>query len=275
MILVTGASGYLGREIIKKLGKFETIGLCRTGRSESSKHVNCNILDLKPDIITGEVSTIIHAAALKDSRSKDLFNVNVAGTKNIVEFAKAKNVKHLIFISSSCTQLDKKNRYALSKLKAEEIVVSSGLPYTIIRPNYIYGPGNSQFRSIVSIIEKSKIIPVIGNGMFKIAPVYEEDLVRAIVSCVGNEKAYNQTYSICGKEITFNELLKEIASSMNMKRILLHINKNLVYLLTYFYDREFTYSFQNRYGDYRAAEEDLNFKPVNLQEGLKKASNLL
>lgn len=262
MILVTGATGYLGKKIIDKLEHSEVIGISRTGRSACARHVNCDILDLAPDAIPEPVSTIIHTAAVKNSKSRDLFSTNIAGTGKVIEFAKAKNINHVIFISSSCTQLEKKNRYALSKVKAEELVVSSGLPYTIIRPNYIYGPGNSQFRLIVSMVKKFKIIPVIGNGMFKIAPVYEEDLVEAIVSCIKNKKAYNKSYSICGEEMTFNEFLYAIASSQNLNRRLFHINERLIFLATYLYDKEFTYPFQNRFGNYTDAAEDLRFKPI-------------
>ena len=272
MILVTGATGYLGRKIAEKLGYSKIIGLSRTGQSSYAKHINCNIQDLTSDIIPDRISTIIHAAAEINRKSPSLVDTNVEGTKKIIEFALAKNVNHMIFISSSCTQVEKKNRYSLTKIKAEELIASSGIPYTIIRPNYIYGPGNTQFMSIVSMINKFKLIPMVGNGKFIVAPVHENDLIDAITACVENEKSYNKTYSICGEEISFNDFLHAIAESQNLNRRLLHISEKLVYLLTYFYDKEFIYSFQDRYGNHKPAADDLNFKPVDLKDGLIKST---
>lgn len=272
MILVTGSTGYLGKKIVSKLNPSQVIGLSRTSKSECFKHVNCSITEIRADIIPDNISTVIHTAAVTDNRAKELLHVNVEGTKRLIAFAKAKDVAHIIFISSSCTQLDKRNKYALSKHQAEELIINSGLAHTIIRPNYIYGPGNSQFRSIVSIIKKSKIIPVPGDGRYVIAPVHEDDLVEAIVSCVENRKALNKIYSVCGNNMSFNEFLLAIADSLNLNRRLLHINKKFIAAVSYLYDREFIYSFQDRSGDYSDAYKDLHFMPVNIIEGLKKSN---
>ena len=111
MILLTGASGFVGKEILNKLGHENVIGLSRSGKSNCSKNISCDLEDICADIIPETITTIIHSAAILDNRSKDLFNTNVLGTKKLIEFAKEKNVDHLILISSSCVQLEKKNQY--------------------------------------------------------------------------------------------------------------------------------------------------------------------
>lgn len=270
MILITGATGYLGKKIVERLDPSKVIGFSRTGKSPCLKHVNCSILDITPETIPEQISTIIHSAAVINKKSKDLYSTNVLGTKKMIDFAQAKNVQHFIFISSTCTQLEKKNRYALSKIEAENLLVNSGLNYTIIRPNLIYGTRNKQFASIVSCMKKFKIVPVPGNGNFQVAPVHEDDLINAIICCLENKKSYGKIYTICGKNMTYNEFLTKIALSQNIKCRLLHISATLIYFLTYLYDSEFIYSFQDRPGNYTLAAKYLNFMPMDLTEGLKR-----
>lgn len=270
MILVTGATGYLGKKIVKRLGYKDVIGLSRRGKSEGIEHINCNLIDISVDMVPGRISTIIHSAAEIYNRSPDVFLTNVDGTKKLIEFAQKKKIDHFIFISTASVLLEKKNRYALSKLKAEELLVSSGLNYTIIRPNLIYGSENKQFMSLAAFLKKWKLVPVPGNGSFKVAPVYDEDLIGAIIACVENEKTYGKKYVICGKSMTFNDYLLAIASSQGLSRKLFHINEKLIFLVTYLYDKEFMYSFQDYYSDNSSAVEDLYFRPNSLDEGLKK-----
>ena len=84
MILITGSTGYLGKRIIDKLEHETIIGISRSGNSGGAKHLNINIVDLVPNNIPDQISTIIHTAAVKNSRSKELINTNVTGTIKVI-----------------------------------------------------------------------------------------------------------------------------------------------------------------------------------------------
>ncbi len=99
--------------------------------------------------------------------------------------------------------------YGASKLAAEQVVRESGLPYTIVRPGWVYGPGmrgNSHLNAIAAVVARS---PWVASLAFagRVPLIHVRDLARALVRCMDVEKAANRTYVA----VTENRSLGDVA----------------------------------------------------------------
>lgn len=232
MILLTGATGFLGNYVIKELVKKQSVCCLVRKASDVSSLGNTSIKLVYGDItdkesldkISQKIDTIIHlAAVIQSGDSKLMHTANIEGTRNIIEFAIERKIKHFIFVSSYLADPKFKSEYGRTKLIAENIVKGSGLNYTIIRPTQIYGKGDKyNFTKLIQLIKTSPVIPMIGDGRYSLQPVYVKDLAMIIKQTVN--KNFNKTYiAASDKSIEFNGLIDDIAGSLNLKRFKLHV----------------------------------------------------
>lgn len=164
-VLVTGASGFIGRPLVEQLGAAGYLVRAAVRRPVSfSKPVDLaiipnlrNPIDWKP-ILSG-VDIVIHLAGMAHANFRDapsdLFErINTTATKNLANESKEAGIERFVFISSVRAQIGASsvsivreaddahpnNDYGRTKLAAEAAVRASGVPFTILRPVAIYGP---------------------------------------------------------------------------------------------------------------------------------------
>lgn len=219
--LVTGAAGFLGSQIVEKLyqmGEVEIIAfdiLKCNQRLEGVKYVQGTILDKETLLkLTRDVDYIYHNAALVPltKSGKEFYQVNVIGTRNIVECCERNNVKKLIHMSSSAiyglpveTPITEKTPYkpveiyGRSKLEAEKEVwrfMEKGGRASCIRPRTIIG-GKSRlgiFQILFEWISEGKNIYVIGDGNNLFQFLHVNDLIDVTLKAAFSEK--NGLYNV-------------------------------------------------------------------------------
>ncbi|PBQ32812.1 UDP-glucose 4-epimerase [Sphingobacteriaceae bacterium] len=231
-ILITGATGFIGQHLVKlSIEKgFAVHALVRkTSDVTFIKNLGANILyaDLSSTKsilkvfleLTGlglTVDYIIHAAALTKARSeKEFFDSNAKSTLHIlaaIEQARLK-LKKFIFISSLAASgpenfgklIEKDHdqpitQYGKSKLQAERIVRSfETIPYLILRPTAVYGPGEKDLLSVFKIVNRG-INPSLGFNKQQLTFIYVKDLAELILAAVVSEQM-NKTYFITDTQI--------------------------------------------------------------------------
>jgi UDP-glucose 4-epimerase len=223
MILVTGASGFLGRNLIDTF-TFDVVTLGRTNLFKNDffhrKEINSN--ENYEEALIG-CDVVIHCAArvhvMHDS-STDALNeyneVNTAGTLNLARQAANAGVKRFIFVSSvkvngESTQLGKpftekdvrnpEDFYGKSKSEAEEQLLElaneTGLEVVIIRPTLVYGPGvKANFASLLKLVSKGLPLPFGCIKHNKRSLVSVKNLVDLIITCIDHPKAANQVFLV-------------------------------------------------------------------------------
>ncbi|MBS3153016.1 NAD-dependent epimerase/dehydratase family protein [Candidatus Woesearchaeota archaeon] len=287
MIALTGATGFIGKNLINKLKGKKIKCLIRRYNENLGKK---NIIPVMGDI-TNKTSAemflkgakiLIHLAAVIDSNNrKDYYSVNVEGTKNLVDACKKNKVKRIIFVSSMASTKDYLDDYGRSKKIAEDIVKRSGLNYTILRPSLVYGENSNSMRKMVSLIDSFKFIPIVGNGEYKINPVHVNDVVSAILSSIESKKSIGKAYDILGKsEITFNEFVDMVSAKYNIHKRKVHIPIQLCLAVSsigsilgphFPLKKSFVLSLNSRYkGEISQARSDLNYHPIEFKEGLNR-----
>jgi NADH dehydrogenase len=278
MILITGSSGFIGTNLVRELSKENKLRcIVRKKNQEPINNVELFYADLLNKDLLEEafqgVNTVIHLAALTEGKPKKILETNIQGTKNLIELSKKYNIKRFILLSSDNVILKNKGPYASSKSIAEEIVINSELNHIILRPNWVYDyKGNKDLKNIISLVKKTKIVPIIGNGEYKLQPIHVKDLIFAIKQALTINE--NKIYHLGGsEEITFNELIDEISKYLNLKRKKLHLSTLLMKLLSPISGiskGRITEIIQDKISNNKEAIQDFNFNPVSIQESLEK-----
>ena len=189
-ILVTGATGFIGSNLVKRLSQNsgnKIFALVREGADVSRFNdisvIKCDILDkdrLQEAIASMDV--VVHLAAIKlHYKDKDvIFSTNVQGTRNLLE--NSKRVKHFIFASSTLAS-NPLDPYSESKKECEGIIQQSGVNFTILRIAPVFGSGDTtNLTKIIELINDGKTIPIPGDGKQLIQPTHVDDVVNAIES---------------------------------------------------------------------------------------------
>ncbi|MEK6887443.1 MAG: NAD(P)-dependent oxidoreductase [Candidatus Aenigmatarchaeota archaeon] len=227
-ILVTGGTGFLGKYVVEKLGKHKVIVFSRSMPTGPKK-----IAYVLGDITNSDelekafpADAVIHLAATLDEHDSDLFRVNVDGTRNVTELCKKYKVKHLIHMSSTAalgeTKFAKedsprnpKTNYEKSKRDAEDVVMNSGLNYTIIRAPVIFGP-SKVWLDVIKAAEKG--FPIIGSGSNHFHVACVDDVASLIARCLGNKKAYGQIFHIATSDTpTYREFYTMLCKSLGIE----------------------------------------------------------
>ena len=151
-------------------------------------------------------------------------SIHVEGTRNVLDAAKQAGVKHVLYQSALGTREGARSEYHRTKWEAEKLVKTGDIPYTILRPSLIYGPGDQFTIRLAETIKLSPVLPVIGSGTSKVQPIYIEDVASCITKILANGQHIGKTYEIGGPEqLTYTEVTKAIAGALGVKRPMVHV----------------------------------------------------
>lgn len=246
-ILVTGATGFIGSRVEGILVEkgHEVIGISR--KIEDREYNNGKLKHIKLDATNKDefgkldnfqIDAIINCLGVlgKFGLPDDVYiKTNVQTTTNLLEFSKTKGVKHFIHMSScgvvgpiikyecpanECYHGAPSNIYEQSKWLAEEEVKISGLngvDYTIIRPEFVYGPGDLHVLGLFKAISSGKFI-LIDGGESYLHPTYIDDITSAVILTLFNRASYGKTLNIVGdRYIAVKDLANMISSKLHKK----------------------------------------------------------
>lgn len=262
-ILVTGAGGFVGRNVLGRMLQDGREVAC-TLRNKSSQDVGMKkwyVPDIAKntswgDIVSG-VSVIVHCAArvhvMSDAVSDPLSEfrrVNVEGTLNLARQAAASGVKRFIFISSikvngEATYAGRsfgpsdtpapEDPYGISKLEAErglmQLAHETSMEVVIIRPPLVYGPGvKGNFASLIKLMRKGFPLPL-GAIHNKRSLVGVDNLVDLVIRCIDHPAAANQVFLAGdGEDLSTTELLRGLAEAIGSPARLIPVPAGLLSL---------------------------------------------
>jgi NADH dehydrogenase len=243
MILVTGSSGFLGRNVVKALRTRGESVRCLV-RSPSRARV---VTDYGVELAYGDVldpaslkdamrgvDAVAHLVAIIRERGRNTFDrVNRQGTETVVQAARDEGVRHIVHVSAIGVQENQAYPYLYSKWLGEQEVIRGGVAYTIIRPSILFGPGDEFINTLAGVVKSFPVAPVAGDGRVRFQPISVED-VGGIVSLVaGNHRFGGKIIEVGGPDhLTYNEILDIIARTLGVRRVKVHLPAPLMRLLT-------------------------------------------
>lgn len=287
---MTGAAGKIASHLVKIFcdKEYNIVLLCR----KSSEFINPRIKLIIGDLLDADsymaglrgMDTVLHMAAITHTnRVKKYYDINSNATLKLVRMCKAAGVKRFIFVSSRAIS-EEGGDYSKSKLIAERHVQESGLDWVIIRLAEVYGiNGKTGTDMILDIIKRIPFIPVIGNGEYKIAPVYISDVASFITNVIESPGAKSKIYNIAGPEsFTYNKFIDKILHLKHLKRRKIHIPICIVHVIAVimvfiFRDRflaidQIPRLLSDKSDDISLAMNEFGYNPVKLEDVINKNS---
>ena len=231
-ITITGANGFVAKNLRNFLSK-NHIKVIAIARKTFQKHHTETMVYSKTLLEKGlqnklrNCDALVHLIGIGKQSSKYNFEDNVDLTKNMIKTCKKSGIKKIVYISGLGVTKNSRSDYFISKYKAEQEIINSGLDYTIFRPSYIIGKKDYLSKFILKQIKKGIVI-IPGSGKYHLQPIFVEDVAKIILESISEKKFSNKILDLVGPEIIkFEDFVKYFVK--NKKTKIQKINLESIY----------------------------------------------
>jgi uncharacterized protein YbjT (DUF2867 family) len=247
-IVVTGGTGFIGREIIAELLADASDDLVVTtrdpdrvdpwrGRVERVQAFAGDPLSLGRAFARADV--VVQAIQFKNhpvedpSRGRTYLEVDGRGTEVAAAVAKNSGVRRFVYLSGAGAGQGRKESWFVAKDQAEAAIRATGMEHTLLRPSWIYGPADRSMSRFVFFCRYLPVVPVIGDGKSRVHPIYVKDVARAVAIAVRREDAKSEAFELGGPDrLSMDEIIRTVQKVLGKKRPLLHHPAGLMKLLS-------------------------------------------
>ena len=247
-IALFGAGGFLGRHLLRELTKNEYrvkvgtrnphvknyLKMGNPGQIELFKTNIFNVDDVKS--VLKNCDFAINLCGILWESKKQNFNLIHSEFPNLLsKLSKEIGIKKLVHISALGVKEKHTSKYMQSKFQGEKNIQENFENSIILRPSLVFGPEDKFFNTFASLAQFSPIIPLIGGGKTKFAPIYCVDVARAIIESLKINNFKNRIYELGGPEnYSFKELMEILLIEIKKKRLLMTVSFNFAKLQSYF-----------------------------------------
>jgi uncharacterized protein YbjT (DUF2867 family) len=294
MILVAGATGFIGPKIVHALrAEDRPVRVLARKLKEAETFANWGC-----EIVQGDVTdaaslrravdgceTVIDLVAIISGKPQDFQRVMIQGTRNLLAAAKKAGVTRFVLMSALGVSERTKDLtpYFHAKWDEERAVQASGLDYTIFRPCFVFGADGGSLRIYVRQVRWSPVVTVIGDGKRRLQPIWVEDVAAFFAKSLSTPGAVNRTFELGGPDVvTWDELYERIRRVLGKRRATVHMPYGLVRAGAAVVEKlplDFPLSrdavtmleFEDNVTDIGPAVETFGIRPITLDEQLRRA----
>jgi uncharacterized protein YbjT (DUF2867 family) len=239
-ILVAGATGYLGRRLVPRLvaaGHVVT-ALVRGGAARAARlphlagarPVDTDVREATAcrEAAEGATAVVNLVGIVREGRGATFEEMHVGATRNLVAAAQAAGARRFLYVSAIGARADAPTLYWRTKAKAEAIVRGSGMEWMVLRPSIVFAR-DGEFFGILRQLTAVPLVPILGAGTSRMAPVRADDLADVQVAAFARPDAWRRVHEVAGPDaFTFEELVRRVARGLGRKIVCVHVPLALV-----------------------------------------------
>jgi NADH dehydrogenase len=246
-IVVTGGTGFIGREVVSRL--LETAGdeVVVTSRDPERRpawgdRVKVVQAFAGDPLSLGKAMTgadvVVQAVQFPNhpvedpKKGRTYLEVDGKGTQVAAATAKKVGVRRFVYLSGAGAGQGRPQPWFRAKDMAEAAIKETGMEHAILRPSWIYGPGDRSMNRFVTFCRYFPVVPVIGDGKTRVDPISVKDVARCVAESVRREDAKDKVLELGGPErLTMDEIIRTVQKVLGKRRPLLHHPVSLMKLL--------------------------------------------
>ncbi|AHM63307.1 nucleoside-diphosphate sugar epimerase [Flammeovirgaceae bacterium 311] len=234
-ILLTGATGYIGKRLLPVLiGEWHYVICCVRDKERFLadgiyRHPNISLLevDFLEDIPVSDTIKDIDAAYYlihsMSSNIEDFESLESVSAGNFVRLVEQTAVKQIIYLSG-ITNEEKLSRHLASRQKVETILGRSGIPLTCIKAGIIVGSGSASFEIIRDLVEKLPLMITPKWLNTRSQPIAIRNVLEYLTGVLLREETYNNAYDVDGPDVlSYKEMLLQFAAVRGLKRYIITV----------------------------------------------------
>ena len=248
-IAIFGAGGFLGRHLIRELTKLDyrikvatrspyLKGYLRPlGNAGQVELVKTNIFnpeDIKK-VLRNCDYVINLVGILYETRKQKFSQIHSDFPYLLCNLCNELQIKKLVHVSALGVSEKHSSKYIQSKLNGEKNIKNIFKSSVILRPSLVFGPEDKFFNTFAFYAKISPVIPLIGGGKTKFAPIYCVDVGKAIAKALELKNKETKIYELGGpKNYSFRELMEILLNLIKKKRLFINIPFNVAKFQSYF-----------------------------------------
>jgi NADH dehydrogenase len=231
-VFLTGGTGFVGSEVLRQLVAAGHAVRCLVRKgSEGKLAVRAGVEVRHGDVTEPETlkralagcDAVIHLVGIiREFPGKGITfkRMHFEATRNMVEAAESQGVKRYLQMSANGTRENADSLYHKTKWQGEEAVRASSLEWTIFRPSLIFGPNDAFVNMLADMMRKLPVMPVIGDGRYRMSPVAVEDVAASFVKALSLPETVGKTFHCCGPQsYSYDELLDLIGAGLGKRHV--------------------------------------------------------
>jgi NADH dehydrogenase len=231
-IFLTGGTGFVGSELLRQLVAAGHAVRCLVRAGSAGKLAVREGVEVRdgdvtePETLAGALEgcdAVIHLVGIiREFPGKGITfkRMHFEATRNVIEAAEAQGVKRYLQMSANGTRENATTTYHKTKWQAEEAVRASSLEWTIFRPSLIFGPGDAFVNMLADMMRKLPVLPVIGDGRYRMSPVAVEDVAASFVKALALPGTVGKTFHCCGPQsYSYDEVLDLIGAALGKQHV--------------------------------------------------------
>jgi uncharacterized protein YbjT (DUF2867 family) len=242
VILVTGASGFVGGHVVQALraeGRDVRCLVRDRTKAQRLEALGCELAEgdlTRPETLHPAVAgcdAIVHLVAIRQGKPQEFQRVMIDGTRSLLTAAKAAGVGRFVHMSALGTSEATKDLvpYFGAKWAMEQDVKASGFPYVIFRPSFIFAKDGGILPTFAKLAKLMPVTPIMGSGTQRIQPIWADDVAAYFAKAVDLDSAANRTFELGGPEaVTWNEFWERLKAARGISRPSVHMPMGLMRL---------------------------------------------
>ena len=246
-VVVAGGTGFVGREVVSRLLEERGVEVAVTtryperpdpwdGRVRKIQAFAGDVVSIGKaftgaDTVVQAIQFPNHPVEDRD-KGRTYMEVDARGTEVAVGVARKLGVRRFVYLSGAGAGRNLPQPWMKAKDIAEKAIRESGMEYAIVRPSWIYGPGDHSLNRFIWFCRHLPLVPVIGDGQTPVYPAYVRDVGRAIAELVRREDARDTVLELGGPQrLTMDDVIRTVQEVLGRRRPLLHHPPALMKLL--------------------------------------------